>query len=231
MTKYADRAHPPCRRVQVIGNGVLLRAPARDLPRAARFLVSGRIAPSKRLETIIEAFRLFSANFPEARLDVVGQAEARHRDYLEILLSAAGGLAVTFRGARPELDFLDEPWTAAVVLGTKQGCPNAVLEAMASGIAVVANASGGTGELIRHGETGWLLSEACSSAELAQALAEAAGDARRARRLGEAARAHVARNCGIAEMALRYLSIFDPGASVASEPQETPHGLHRLHPA
>jgi glycosyltransferase involved in cell wall biosynthesis len=183
------------------------------------------------VELVIEAFRLLRARFPAARLDIVGQAEPRHRDYLASLLAAASGLPVAFRGAQPGLGFLDEPFTAAVVMGTHQGCPNAVLEAMASGLAVIANDSGGTRELVRHGETGWLLPEACTAAELASALAEAAADAGSARRLGESARAHVARHHDLEFMATRYLSLFGSGEGLVPQPQEIPHGLPRLHAA
>jgi glycosyltransferase involved in cell wall biosynthesis len=208
VTKFHDRGHPPCRRVEVIPNGVALREPPRELPGAPRFLVSGRIAPSKRLETVLEAFSRIVAQFPGARLDLIGQAEPRHREYLEILRAGAAGLAVAFRGAQPELDFLAEPYTAAIVLGTHQGCPNAALEAMAAGVAVIANASGGTGELVQDGETGWLLPETCTAAELAAAMAQAAADPARCRRLGLAGRERAASCHSLDDMAVRYLSLF-----------------------
>jgi glycosyltransferase involved in cell wall biosynthesis len=232
VTKYDDRDHPSCRRVAVIPNGVALRDPARKPPAAPRFVVSGRIAPSKRLETVLEAFARLPARFPGARLDLVGQAEPRHRDYLETLLDRAAGLPVAFRGAHPDLAFLDEPFTAAVVLGTHQGSPNAVLEAMAAGLAVIANASGGTGELVRAGETGWLLSEACTADELARAMAEAAADAMRAKRFGLAGREHVLLHHSLDGMALRYLSLFEADSPARDEtPDSLTHGCPQLHPA
>jgi glycosyltransferase involved in cell wall biosynthesis len=208
VTKFHDRGHPPCRRVEVIPNGVAPRETPRELPGAPRFLVSGRIAPSKRLETVLEAFSRIVAQFPGARLDLFGQAEPRHRAYLESLRTRAAGLAVDFRGAQPELGFLAGPYTAAIVLGTHQGCPNAALEAMAAGIAVIANASGGTEELVRGGETGWLLPESCTAAELAAAMAQAGADAARCRRLGLAGRDRAASRHSLEDMAVRYLSLF-----------------------
>ncbi len=228
VSKFDDPACPACRRVEVIANGVALREPARDRPSVPRFLVSGRIAPSKRLETILEAFAIASARVPGMRLDIVGQAEPRHRDYLARVIAAAGGLAVNFRGACPGLDYLDDPYTAAVVLGTHQGCPNAVLEAMAAGVAVVANDSGGTRELVRHGETGWLLPEACTAESLARALEEAAVDSGRAQQYGRAGRWRVARNHSLEEMAMRYLCVFDNTAVEARPQDATRHWFARL---
>jgi glycosyltransferase involved in cell wall biosynthesis len=230
VTKFDDPARPACRRVEIIANGVALREPARALSSAPRFLVSGRIAPSKRLETILEAFAIASARVPGMRLDIVGQAEPRHRDYLEHVVAAASGQAVNFRGACPGLDYLDEPYSAAVVLGSHQGCPNVVLEAMASGLAVIANDSGGTGELVRHGKTGWLLAEACTAGPLARALEEAAVDSGRAQQYGRAGRARVARSHSLEDMAMRYLAVFEIAAPAARSHEATRDWSARLNP-
>lgn len=218
VTKFPDPAAPPCRCVAVVPNGVALRPVARPASGPPRFLVNGRIAPSKRLETILAAFRAFVSTVPGAALVVAGQAEPRHEAYLRGVLDLSLGLPVDFRGAQPGLGSFDEPFTAAIVLGTNQGCPNAVLEAMAAGIPVIANASGGTAELVHDGATGWLLPEACTVAELAGAMAQAAADAGRAARYGEAARAHVACHHSLEAMAVRYLSLFD----AADRPQVHP---------
>lgn len=231
VTKFDDRDHPPCRRVEVIANGVALREPARDLPGHPRFLVSGRIAPSKRLETIIAAFALLAAGRRDARLVVAGQAEPRHGEYLERVVDGARGLPVEFLGARPDLGFLAEPFAAAIVLGTHQGCPNAVLEALSAGIPVIANASGGTGELVRDGVTGWLLPEACTADEIARAMA-AAADAGAARRRGLAGRDLVARHHSLEGMALRYLSLLAPELPQPdSPPRPASDDLPELRPA
>ena len=221
VTKFDDHSRPACQHVEVIANGVALRDPVRVWPSAPRFLVSGRIAPSKRLEVILEAVALTTARVPGFQLDIVGQAEARDQAYLERVVAAASGLAVNFRGARPILDYLDEPYTAAVVLGTHQGCPNAVLEAMASGLAVIANDSGGTRELVRDGETGWLLSEACTAEELAHALEEAASDSDRVQQFGHAGRVRVARNNSLENMAMRYLAVFETVPHAAQRQDNT----------
>jgi glycosyltransferase involved in cell wall biosynthesis len=231
VTKFRDARAPGSGRLETIPNGVALREPA-GVPAAARFLVSGRIAPSKRLDKVLGAFGPVASRHPGARLEIFGQAEPRHRGHLESLLAMARGLPVAFRGADPCLRFLGEPFTAAVVLGTHQGCPNAILEAMSAGLPVIANASGGTAELVTDGVTGWLLPEDCTADALAQAMGEAAADAGRARRLGLAGRGHVARHHSLAAMALRYLSVFDPELPrTATLPRDARDDLPRLRPA
>lgn len=225
VSKFDDAACPRARQVCVIRNGVERRNPA---PRAVcpRFLVSGRIAPSKRIEIILDAFALLLATKPTATLHIVGQAEARDAAYLKSLMDRARGLPVTFRGADATLAFLDEPFTAAVVLGTHQGCPNAVLEAMAAGLPVIANDSGGTRELVRNGETGWLLAEDVDAVVLAAALCDAVRDPEEAAARGLLGREHVRRHHGLSAMAAGYLSVLDadgtyaePGTASFAQPE------------
>ena len=117
--------------------------------------MSGRIAPSKRLEDILAAFGRVRSVEAHAQLHIFGTFEQRHREYAATLPLIAPGVAL--RGASFDHGHLREPWRAAVVIGTNQGSPNAVLEAMAAGIPVIANDSGGTRDCVTGGETGWLL--------------------------------------------------------------------------
>lgn len=214
ILKYHAARHPACARVEVIPNGVdgATPSPVATLP---RFLVSGRIAPSKRLEDIVAAFALVHASDDRAELHVFGTVEERHREYARTLGFAAPG--VCLRGASFDLAHCREPWTAAVILGTRQGSPNAVLEAMAAGIPVIANDSGGTRESVIAGETGWLLPEDVRADRIAAAMREAWADPERSARLGLAARAHVLRHNAIARMAESYLAVLAPVAALPRE--------------
>ena len=212
VLKYRDVQAPAHARTQVIPNGVALRPARLELPLYPRFLVSGRIAPSKRLELIIEARATLQAWYPQAQLHIVGVAELRHAAYAQSLAALAGRAGVIFRGAKPALEFLAEGFTAAVVLGTHQGSPNAVLKAMSAGIPVIANASGGTGEIMVHDYSGWLLPEDCGAAQLTQAMQEAITEAPRNRRLAAAGRALVAEHHGMPAMVQRYAELLSPQA-------------------
>lgn len=209
VLKYAAAHVPAVRRVAVIPNGVAPAASRSTRPASPRFLVSGRLAPSKRLEVVIDAFERFARLEADATLELVGDAQPRDAAYLESLRARSHEGAVIFRGPRDDLAHLAEPWTATVVLGTHQGSPNAVLEAMAAGIPVIANDSGGTRELVVDGDTGWLLPEDTTAERVAEAMAAAwrepgpAGE-RAARALDLVDRQH-----GLERMAHDYLRLLD----------------------
>ena len=214
VLKFFDANPPPARVVVTIPNGVAAHAACAGPAATPRYLVSGRIAPSKRLETVLDGFAGVRERHREAELHVVGVAEPRHAGYLESLC-AGHAPGIVFRGEGFDLDHLDESWTAAVVLGTHQGCPNAVLEAMAAAIPVIANASGGTGELVIDGESGWLLPEDVDASTLAAAMQSAWRDSVAAHARAAHARARLARTHGLEAMAARYLDVLaaegDPG--------------------
>jgi glycosyltransferase involved in cell wall biosynthesis len=74
--------------------------------------------------------------------------------------------------------------------GDREGKPVAVMEAMASGLPVVATRHSGIAELIDHGVTGFLVDEHDIEA-MAEAMIRLAGDDALVRDLGRAASAHV----------------------------------------
>jgi glycosyltransferase involved in cell wall biosynthesis len=71
-----------------------------------------------------------------------------------------------------------------------EGLPNAVLEAMAAGVPVVCTDVPGCRDLIRHGETGWLVRPG-DPAAIARGLKMALTDEPSSRRMGRAAQGWV----------------------------------------
>lgn len=209
VLKYHARSYPACPRVEVIPNGVARRETCGEPPTRPCFLVSGRIARSKQIETMLDAFERVWRMRSDAELHIVGQAEARDADYAATITARAAGLPVLFRGAQPDLHFLQEPFSAAIVLGTHQGSPNAVLEAMSAAIPVIANDSGGTRELVEPGVSGWLLPEHCNVDDLTAAMLEAL----RHPTLGQAAQARVRQHYSLEAMAQRYLVLLNEPAA------------------
>ena len=200
-------------RTAIVRNGV--RAGGRvksDFARsgAPEIVVSGRIAPTKFLKEIVDAFRIVLATHPRAKLHVYGGAEPRHADYARSIVVQAADLIgrhVFLHGATPGAPDALHGHDVALVLGVHQGCPNACLEALAAGIPLVANDSGGTREIVVDGRTGWLIGDVAPWT-IAAALLSVIGDPAEARRRARCGRAHVARRFSIESMANAYRRLF-----------------------
>ena len=172
--------------------------------------MSGRIAPSKFLLEAVAAMRVLWKTHADAELHVLGPVEPRNAAYFRRLLDAAGTelqRRIFLHGAAFDAPERLAEFSVALVLGEHQGCPNAVLEALACGIPVVANDSGGTRELVLDGVTGVLLPQ-CEPRTIAAALARLLSDPGLARRSGIRGQRHVARRFSITRMIRAYQALF-----------------------
>ena len=188
----------PAAKLRVIRNGLDLdtfqeaaRPPAPDLP-SGRLVVT--VANPNRFKTpglliLVESATSVLTEIPAARFVLVGDGPCRPA-VLEAV--RARGLADRFicLGARTDVPAILACCEVMVLPSLQEGLPNAVLEAMAAGKAVVASRVGGIPELVLDGETG-LLVPAGDSAALASAISSLLADPARAARMGQAGRARV----------------------------------------
>ena len=178
----------------------------------AKIALCGRIAPSKFVLEAIAAMGLLWKHLPQTQLHVLGTAESRDHDYaLQVAAAAASassaGGRIVFHGACFDAPDNLAQYDALLVLGRQQGCPNAILEALAAGVPVIANDSGGTRELVLNQKTGLLL-PAIEPAAIAMALRRVLEDPALARRLSVRGRRHVSRKFSMDQMRNSYLRLF-----------------------
>src|SRR5262249_46266471 len=155
---------------------------------------------------------------PTAELHLLGGAEPRHADYAAAVRAAAGeelDRTVFLHGATGDSVERLADFDLFVVLGRDQGSPNALLEAMAAGLPCIANDDGGTGEQIRHEETGLLLPDRTAET-LAPAIVRLLGDRALAAGLGSAARTRARRSFSMDAMVARYTTLFGSLAGARS---------------
>jgi len=121
--------------------------------------VIGMVASLTKLkdqETLIRATPAVISRFPKACFLFVGDGPRRR--YLEELGSSLGvDRNLRFVGYRSDVDSIYGLMDGCVLTTHLEGISNALLEAMISGVPVVATRGGGTDELIRDGETGLLV--------------------------------------------------------------------------
>ena len=91
--------------------------------------------------------------------------------------------------------------------GNQEGVPNAMLEAMATGLPIFATLHGGIPEAVEQGVSGALVDE-CDDEALAKAMISAAQDPRRLSQMGRAAAQQVAQKFERAEQTRRLEEIY-----------------------
>ena len=149
----------------------------------------GRLVPIKRVDLLIQAVKLASANGPRIRLAVIGDGNSRAE--LESLTDALGVREqVRFLGYRLDVSELLADADMAALSSANEGIPVSLVEAGAAGRPIVATAVGGVPDVV-PADGGRLVSPN-DPAALAAALRELAiaGPDVRAR-IGERARRHV----------------------------------------
>ena len=181
----------PSDRISVVRNGLDLAAfPLRSSPPRQRRIVSvGRLRPEKAHEVLIAAVARLRPAWPDVRLRLIGDGprEAALRQ-----IAGEYGLldCVEFLGHRDDVPALLREADVFALPSRSEASPNAVLEAMAAGVPVVASDVGGIPEAITPGLTGILVPPGDDEA-LAGALGHLFSDPLQAERLGLAARRHV----------------------------------------
>jgi glycosyltransferase involved in cell wall biosynthesis len=93
-----------------------------------------------------------------------------------------------------------------VMVSNRQGCPNASLEAMAMGLPVISNRSGGIAEQVIDGVNGYLVD---TPAEMAARTAELLRSPARRRQFGKASRSRAMAAFSMRAMVDRYQALLD----------------------
>ncbi|HEY2395354.1 MAG TPA: glycosyltransferase [Rudaea sp.] len=162
--------------------------------------------PVKRHDVLVAAFAQVLARHSNAHLVLVGDGPLRQD--IEARTSALGIAAgVHFAGARADVERILPALDLFVLASSTEGMSNAILEAQACGLPVIAGAVGGNTELVRPNVTGVLVMSGTVDA-YAQALSDLVGDAPRRRRMGIAARDHAEQHGSVEAMAASYERLY-----------------------
>lgn len=155
---------------------------------------------------LVEAAALVVAARPQARFLVVGEGPYRGEMQERI---ARGGLgdAVRLLGRRDDVPEILRGLDLLALTSDIEGSPNAVLEAMATGLPVVATAAGGTVELVKDGITGRLVPPR-DPERLAGAILDLLADREGARRMGEAGLRRARSEYALPRMVERTLAVY-----------------------
>ncbi len=219
-----QKVHVPPQRVTQIYNGVDSRrfhAPTTALPRiegcpfhpAAHWLVGtvGRMQTVKDQPTLARAFLRALELAPElrSRLRLVMAGDGPLRQQVEALLEGAGARELAWLpGERSDVPDVMRGLNCFVLPSLAEGISNTILEAMSSGLPVIATDVGGNAELVARGHSGDIVPAADIDA-MAAALVRMASDPERAAAMGREGRAEVERRFSLQAMVAAYQGLYD----------------------
>lgn len=193
--------------IDVIPNGVsaTLFTPTSRHWEPAQLLIVGRVVYQKGIDLLLEA--LAGIGQLEWKLSIAGDGPLR--GILEQKAQLLGiAERVSFLGWQSKTELLEHYNQANLLVypSRHEGMPNVVLEAMASGLPVIASEIAGNEELVVPGETG-LLVTAENIDELRAAIQELIIDPERRKIMGAAARIRVEDQYTWANTATQYLKL------------------------
>jgi len=142
-----------------------------------------------------------------ARLVLVGDGPLR-QDCVALLREASVDHLGWVPGARDDVAEVMRGLDCFVLPSWAEGVSNTILEAMATGLPVVATAVGGNPELVEAGRTGELV-PAGEVEAMAQAMLKVVRDPATAARYGRAARAEVERRFSLQAMVAAYQGVYE----------------------
>jgi len=184
-----------------------------------RMVFVGRVVEQKGLGVLFESMRSLLGEHPNLSLTVVG--DGPHRQDLANRAEAMGlGDHVDFVGAKSQAEVVDILAKADlfVLPSYAEGVPVVVMEALGSGVPVVASFVGGMAELVEDDHTGFLVRPG-DPIQLADRIGRLVADPELRARLGANGRARVTADFDAESEANRLGSLFTN--SVAGLPSPT----------
>jgi glycosyltransferase involved in cell wall biosynthesis len=196
-------------RIRVIPNGVdtaRFRPVAGATGPEPRVVFVGRLVSQKALPVLLTAWSRVVDQIPGVTLDIVGAGPLGPE--MQGLSARLGlGAGVRFLGFQADVQPFLERAAVFVLPSRVEGLSNALLEAMAAGIPVVATRVGGTEDVVIDGHTGLLVAPDDPEA-LADALVALLTARERAREMGRHGRARVMERYGLSRVADEYLAVY-----------------------
>ena len=221
MRELMESRGIPRQRLDVIYNGVDVNGPEPAMDReaflgaygipadrdAVLFGIAARFNPVKDIPTLLRAFGVVAATYPQARLLLAGDGEDRKR-LEEMARECAPAGTVFFLGWVRDTDSFYNAIDVNVLTSLSETFPYALTEGGKMRCATIATRVGGIPHMVADGETG-LLFEPGDADQLARYMEQMIADPDRRRRLGTAMYQRTADRFSLESMVRTQLGIYD----------------------
>jgi glycosyltransferase involved in cell wall biosynthesis len=149
----------PLRTVMINGSGVNLEYfKTQELPGTISFILIARLIRDKGVIEYLQAARLLQQKYPQAKCLLVGWFDAKQQALnLDLIQEYVARGAITYLGALEDVRPALAQAAVFVLPSYREGTPKGVLEAMASGRAIITTDAPGCRETVVHGENGYLV--------------------------------------------------------------------------
>jgi glycosyltransferase involved in cell wall biosynthesis len=217
-TELIERGMPAEHLVSLI-NGVDCRrfAPEADKKQARRLAglpedawvlgTVGRFIATKRYPLLIEAFEILAKQHPQAHLLILGDGGPEKAAVAGLIERSPVRSRLHPLGHQSEPASFYQAMDLMVMPSSHEGLANALLEAMASGVPVLAHAACGAGEVIEDGVSG-LLRQIQTATDLADEMDHWMRRPEELAAIGQNARSAASAKFSLASMMQNYLKVY-----------------------
>lgn len=173
--------------------GVVIENPISDnLPepytgiRKKSVVTAGRLEPQKNQKLLMDAFEIFSKEYPDYTLEIYGKG--RLEEELKAYSEELGLTGVTFKGYVHDVPKQMLDAGMFVLSSDFEGMPNALMEAMSIGLPCISTdcPCGGPASMIQNGENG-MITPLGDKEALAKAMLRMAADLDKSKEMGREA--------------------------------------------
>jgi glycosyltransferase involved in cell wall biosynthesis len=194
-------------RVKVVHNGIdLERFPYRGPQADGPAVLVARLSPEKDVATLVRAVAQMAPQLPGFRLKIAGSGPCR-AELADLIQKLGLAERVELLGEIRDISGLLAKASCFVLSSQTEGISLTLLEAMSSGLPVIATRVGGNPEVVTDGETG-ILVPASHPEALARALVEILNDPERSRQMGRAGRLRVQQHFDVGRMVQEYQQLY-----------------------
>ncbi len=184
----------------------------------------GRLSAEKGPEVFVRSALILASHRPDVHSVLIG--EGPMREELSALIRRFGLQdRVHLAGARSDMPTVYPELDLAVSCSHTEAMPLAVMEAMASGVPVVATRVGGVSHLVEHAHTGWLVAPGDFD-DIGNRCAALLGEPATLERMGQAARARAVAQLGLAASSARVADLLEQVAARAASVTGSPAPGH-----